>query len=326
VDVGSEEYLDLVPREHRDQLLVQAMVTGLRHVLYVVARAKGIIYWVLVRFDQVHIDSYEALCLRATPLFQWLYGSGTDDEVVQRIPDCGAETRAQLASAVPRFRALGRCIDRREREGQGPLPPVYAVRPAVAHFYSQLKGGVDSTSALVGTLMKKQPLDGTSFRQRVVVRMMATAFVAAFKANAIYRAHETLEATPAAAPAPASAGAPQQHAAQAPVAAPLDAPPSTAGASPPRYAAPPTPISSSSSSSTPSSSSSSFSSSSSSSTASSSSASSTAAAAAAPARTNPRTPALSAQLASHTPITATPAATPATAHAASSLRTPTPPQ
>ena len=125
---------------YRGQLAHEAMVTGLRHVLFVVADSSRtpILYMALVEFPDAAIDAYKRSLLKWTPLFAWMHD-----------PQVRAPTKVprELVEAVKSHLMLARALRQHIANARQPLLPLRTIKGAPLVAYSVTKSGVDGATS-----------------------------------------------------------------------------------------------------------------------------------------------------------------------------------
>ena len=82
---GDEVWFDAVPYEYAGQVVHQAVVFQLNHVLFVVATVRGEIYRVLVHINQEQRQLYLTSLLRFKHLVSWAHTGGEVSDCVDGI-------------------------------------------------------------------------------------------------------------------------------------------------------------------------------------------------------------------------------------------------
>ena len=125
---------------YRGQLAHEAMVTGLHHVLFVVADSTDypILYMALVEFPDAAIDAYKRSLLKWTPLFAWMHD-----------PQVRAPTKVprELVEAVKSHLSLARALRQHIAKASQPLLPLRTIKGAPLVAYSVTKSGVDGATS-----------------------------------------------------------------------------------------------------------------------------------------------------------------------------------
>ena len=116
------------------------MVTGLRHVLFVVADSSTtpILYMALVEFPDNAIDAYKQSLLKWTPLFAWMHD-----------PQARAPTNVprELVEAVESHLPMARALRQHIANSRQPLLPLRTIKGAPLVAYSVTKSGVDGATS-----------------------------------------------------------------------------------------------------------------------------------------------------------------------------------
>jgi hypothetical protein len=143
-NVGDNTWWEVVPPENRAQVVHQAMVTGLDHVLFVSASKGGIILSCLVHVTRKQRNTFKEALAKFKPLLDWFHDSidcsgnpPTPHEAFNQ------KNRYLCATHVRMSRAFHKLI----RERKGPLPPVRLVKSPQQLAYNKLKGGIDASTA-----------------------------------------------------------------------------------------------------------------------------------------------------------------------------------
>ena len=161
-DVGSEMWWSVVPTSsHRGQLLHQAMVTRLEHVLYVVARVGGrILYVVDVRITPEQVEDYRRSLRQYAHLLEWRFSPQLP------LPFDATSTWGRVAlSHSPLWLTVSKHVNE-----HGPMVPVLKFKSAIQDMYNALKHGIDGMSQLL--LPSYNSARKYRFRQKLVVHTL----------------------------------------------------------------------------------------------------------------------------------------------------------
>lgn len=158
VKAGTPEFYDVVHhKHHRIQMITQAVVTGLRRVLYLVCSEHDIELAVIIDFPQSMCTDFANLLRRASPLlapFNPIYtGENINDpcigeKILRDVSDLhgeriGKELLAVVESRLAKSIALWRAF---WKNPDFPLAPAKRIKPAVVMLYNSTKGAVDQWS------------------------------------------------------------------------------------------------------------------------------------------------------------------------------------
>ena len=180
---GDYRCCDLVPEEHRGQLLFNAWIMNVRWVLYVSAFEDGIGYMVLIELKDADVDTCQRVLHRdCDGLLEWAH---TDAEPVIP-PWCTREHRSVLKSYLP----LWRVVDHSVRVNRRPFPPLLLFKHAVQVLYSKLKCGVDGMTQWRQVLQSQG--SALKWEQKLGVQCVKSLVINAFIAHRISTNHEML--------------------------------------------------------------------------------------------------------------------------------------
>jgi len=186
--VGDDCWWKAVPEENRAQVIQQAAVLGVNHVLFCVASDVNMIMMVLVEVSDEQKQIYENSIKQWSMLTDWLHDSLTDAGAPPKPPShFSEEDKMIIASHVRIWRAMRKKI----LEEGGPLWPVYLVKCAAQVIYNKLKGGLDGNTQNVRALTSMaQAAVPTSIEQKLVTRGIKQAINNAaclYRIRAVYR-------------------------------------------------------------------------------------------------------------------------------------------
>jgi hypothetical protein len=173
--VGDERWWRAVPAENRGQVLHQAAVLNLNHVLFCVSAAdvqKGqLIMMCLVEVTDLQMATYELSIRKWKHLMDWAHEcistSGPPPKPHTAFTD---EDSYIITSHLRLWRALRKLV---RANNNLPIHPVYIVKCAAQVLYNKLKGGIDGSTQYVRALTSlAKPEIQTNMEQKLVLRTL----------------------------------------------------------------------------------------------------------------------------------------------------------
>lgn len=183
-DFGSEEFLTLVPPQHRTQLLHCTTVCNMNKIVYVrtsPSLSRLFCVAIVIVDEEIRTSHRQALRGFYDRYLSWAY---EDNPVLPpSVPEC---TRAAFQSHLAMWRAMRDKVMQHSK----PLEPVHVMRHAIVEYYNLQKSGVDVSSKFrarcqVGKLHLK-------FGARWICDMALDTAVNSFLLWRIHEAHRSV--------------------------------------------------------------------------------------------------------------------------------------
>jgi hypothetical protein len=180
---GDNKWFELVDKDHRAQLLMQAYVINLRRVLYVRATEHGIASVVVVEFNDSQIEAAEKALSGVEEVVKWLHEPSNGK---LRYPSFVGKKEKEIVEESWWFWDL---LVQRIKE-KGALPPTRAAKYVVQSLYNKMKPGVDGVTQYAAFF--RSQTSKLQWEQNVGTKSLKRAFIASFIACRLRRRREDI--------------------------------------------------------------------------------------------------------------------------------------
>ena len=180
---GDNKWFELVDKDHRAQLLMQAYVINLRRVLYVRATEHGIASVVIVEFDDAHIEAGEKALSGVEEVVKWLHEPSNGK---LQYPSFVGKKEKEIVESNWWFWDL--LVWRIKQKGA--LPPTRVAKYVVQSLYNKMKPGVDGVTQYAAFF--RSQTSKLEWEQNVGTKGLKRAFIASFIACRLRRRREDI--------------------------------------------------------------------------------------------------------------------------------------
>ena len=175
--VGDETWRNHIPDENKAQVLHQATVLGLDHVVFVTAYEKALITSCVVKVSAENRQVYAAAITKHESLMAWALESIETVGAPPTPPNAFSSIDAYILSTHIR---VWRALRKRIKEGV-PIYPIRIFKTIHQVLYCKTKGGIDGNTRHVANLTGKSKYEykdgvGTKLAIRAIKHMVVNAY------------------------------------------------------------------------------------------------------------------------------------------------------